>query len=188
MVSQLQFASRLRDSEFHGEALEEALDVFFPDEEERDKVRASSNTHIVDGSTIRKKRLRLDALSINMERRELQYLVDCKAIESAHVYSDGSPVTGTEIQGMLLELWLTSGIMTTIIMPGMALHYGFCRVVDKALAFLWALWLVCGPRKETFLVVHDVIVARNLFPIFQKNNNPGVAQKYKSFFKNGHLD
>jgi hypothetical protein len=101
-------------------------------------------------------RIKLDAVTLQIERRQLQYLLKNKreTLQSAHVYTDASPVTGNELQGMLLELCFVCGLIQTIVLPGVMMHYGACAVVDKCVALLWALFLVVGPEFEllNFLV------------------------------------
>jgi hypothetical protein len=97
----------------------------------------------------------MDAMGMNLERRMVaEICTEPDNIISARVFSDGSPATGTEIQGMVLEIFTRDREWPmNIIMPGMSLMYGRMRTIDKAIAFLWALWLVAGPGKVTYTMV-----------------------------------
>jgi hypothetical protein len=90
-------------------------------------------------------KLRLDAVTMNIERREFRDLYENHKDElvSCHLYSDGSPVTGQELQGMVLEM-ITCSTIFVFIMPGVVLHFGGTRLIDKAFAFLWSLHLMVG--------------------------------------------
>jgi hypothetical protein len=88
-----------------------------------------------------------------LERRELAFLCSNPSeISSAHLYSDGSPVTGTEIQGMVMEIIMITSIVYTFVLPAAALQYGFCRTIDKAVALMWALWIITGD-KRLFMII-----------------------------------
>lgn len=80
-----------------------------------------------------------------IERREFADLCYNRPDDliSAQIFSDGSPITGHELQGMVLFLWLVDGLRR-LVLPGIHLHYGGSRLVDKAVALLWALFLVLG--------------------------------------------
>ena len=82
---------------------------------------------------------------MNIDRREFQnlYANHRDDVESVHVYSDGSPVVGEEVQGMALYIFIL-GVTHRYVLPDVVLHFGGTRLVDKAVAFLWALHLVIG--------------------------------------------
>ena len=63
------------------------------------------------------------------------------------MWSDASPVAGTDLQGQVLLIVLASGLTINRVLPGVCLAYGFGRVIDKAIALLHALFLICGPDK-----------------------------------------
>ena len=80
----------------------------------------------------------MDAMGMNLERRIVaEICTESDNIISAHVFSDGSPVTGTEIQGMVLEIVVRGREWPmNIIMPGMSLMHGMMRAIDKVIALL----------------------------------------------------
>ena len=91
-------------------------------------------------------RLKLDAVTMNLERRMMQDLCTNRRheLQSAHLFTDASPVTGNELQGMVIDLCFASGFILTMVLPGVCMHFGRCRLVDKCAALLWALFLVVG--------------------------------------------
>ena len=100
--------------------------------------------------TLERARLRLDATSMLIERREwAMWRADLEnPIISIHIQSDASPVTGTELQGMLLDVCFLGGAILRRYLPPMSLAYGFYAAIDKTVALLWSLWLVAGPGEE----------------------------------------
>ena len=64
------------------------------------------------------------------------------------VSSDGSKVCGTEVQGMLMDIFLSDGSIETSIFPGASMAHLMTREVDKAIALLRVVWLVAGPSAE----------------------------------------
>ena len=157
LVKQLYFASFLRDTGDQVEGLEAALEVFCPNEEVLEATKKQVvDTHVCSPTAIRKGRLRLDAIGMSVDRRLIAEVCSDNGanVISAHVFSDGSPVTGTEIQGMALEIFVKDRPKPLCItLPGMSLMYGMMRTIDKAIAFLWALWLVAGPTSVTFTII-----------------------------------
>ena len=65
-----------------------------------------------------------------------------------HLFSDASPVTGQEIQGMVLQIVFGGRSVRDLILPGSILPYNGCSIFDKAIALLWALYLVFGADFE----------------------------------------
>jgi len=85
--------------------------------------------------------LRLDIVSILLFHRELtQWLDKPGTITSIHLYTDGSPVTGLEIQAIILDIILCTGAVHRWILPAMCLTYGMAGALDKALALCWCIF------------------------------------------------
>ena len=81
----------------------------------------------------------MDTTSMNIQRRQIADLAQRPDdLTSAHLFADGSPVTGSEVQGMVLELCLKTGEVQTSYLPGISLTHGFMRWIDKAFALMWA--------------------------------------------------
>ena len=145
----LRFARRLQDASVAPEVLEAALDFAVPDDELFDEVQRQKPTEPGKNETYTA-RLKLDATSMLLEQREFRHIYQTcpDSIVSAHLYSDASPVTGTEIQGMALDVCYDDWQIQTMVMPGVALHFGGAKLIHKVVAFLWSLSLMLGPQIE----------------------------------------
>ena len=90
--------------------------------------------------------MKLDTFTMNIERRYFKNIFEHRRDEvvSAHVFADGSPVTGCELQGMILQLVFVDGTIEEFIMSGVVLDFGEARLIDKAQAFLYSLTLIAG--------------------------------------------
>ena len=173
----VRFASHLHDVRLTNAAMEDALDLALtPRARRKAKERKTPQR-----TAILESRLRIDAVAMCLERRELEALYMCQdTVESMHVLSDGSPVTGTELQGMILQIIKRNSRHTVnIILPGVA--QGCCRLIDKALALMWAIFLVTGDMNVmawVFSSIRSVTTdmgvelglggVSNLLPIFEK--------------------
>jgi hypothetical protein len=106
-------------------------------------------------------RLRIDGVAMIIERRWFRDLFENRRHEvlSMHLYTDGSPVCGMELQGMILDILFTDGTLIVLILPGCMMHYGGCRVIDKVLCFLWALHLVAGVDYEILLWIFSLLTS-----------------------------
>jgi hypothetical protein len=142
----LSFGRFLRNTAEQDAALEAAIEFACPDKELRDHVNEFKPRSRKRTSQYRA-RLKLDPCAMLIERREMQHMFETApdSLESAHLFTDGSPVSGAELQGMVLQLCIVGGVIRSIIMPGVVLHYGGASVVDKAISFLWSLFLISGP-------------------------------------------
>ena len=81
-------------------------------------------------------------------------------LESINLQSDGSPVTGTELQGQILEVIMKEPrVCKTIVMPGTALEYGQYGLMSKIIAFLWSLFLLVGPWEYGLRFILNMIAS-----------------------------
>jgi hypothetical protein len=100
-------------------------------------------------TTRQRARHRFDVTLMLLERREFHEWVAAGVIESIHVFSDGSPVTGKELQGQITDIMLKSGALYRRVLPGAEVFYSLTNATQKGITLLWGLFLVRGPRKET---------------------------------------
>ena len=149
ILRQINFCKHLRNTAEMDEALEAAIDAVCPDAGLKQLVRVWQ-PEIGKKSMLFVNRLKLEPCAMLLERREFKALFECRRdqLQSAHLFTDGSPVSGQELQGMILQLVYIDGTVRNFILPGVVLHYGFNSVADKTIALLWALFLVCGPDEE----------------------------------------
>ena len=141
----LRFSKHLKSLEDAGVAMRDCIDAACDDVALRDQV-LDQLPDFPKKSALNHGRMKLDAVTMNIERREFQHLIDNEKenVVSCHLYTDGSPVTGSEMQGMVLDICMLTGIVFTYVLPGCVMHYGMCRAIDKVFAFLWSLHLVIG--------------------------------------------
>ena len=92
---------------------------------------------------------RLDILDMQLFRWRFNADRLMDIIASIHLYSDASPVTGEELQGMVCEIVRTNGSTERTTLPGASLVYGGFNVVAKCIALVWAVWLVVGPTLDS---------------------------------------
>ena len=145
VLKYLKFGKHLKALEDADLALNDALEFACTSNELLDEVTGQLPER-PRKSALHHARMKLDAVAMNIERREFADLLGNRPheLESAHLFTDASPVTGTELQGMVLELFLITGMLMKVVMPGVVLHFGGTRLIDRIIAFLWSLTLMIG--------------------------------------------
>ena len=111
------------------------------------------------GRTNRRSLMKLDAVGCLIQRRQVAAIIGDGTLRSVHLFADGSPVTGLEIQAMLIDMAFTSGTVERTILPAVLLGYSLTTALDKTLALLWALWLCVGPAMEIMRTVLDSVIS-----------------------------
>jgi len=66
-------------------------------------------------------------------------------IECITIFTDSSPNSGLEFQGMIATVRKTSGDFYSVTLPGSTLAYGLQDVLSKTIALVWSVWLLTGP-------------------------------------------
>lgn len=138
----MRFTRHLHNQECVGDAADDGLDAaLVGDTTQLERTRVPKKTSLMQG------RMHLDATHMLLDRRFFKDLLTNRPddLVAAFVYSDGSPVSGTELQGMVMDMIMRDRSIITRIMPGVALAYGAFGVMSKAFAFLWAIYLGIGP-------------------------------------------
>ena len=141
----LDFAKYLRSTYDFGEA-GTAWERFKKDgelEEPRPKHRDPPRTRL------QRARQRLDLATCLVERREYHAALANGDIVAIVLYSDGSPVKGNELQGLVMDITFTDGHKDTVILPGASLTYGHTDCMNKTAVLVFSLWLVFGPGEAT---------------------------------------
>ena len=64
------------------------------------------------------------------------------------MFTDSSPVTGEEFQGMIADIVFKNGSLRRLTLPDASLGYCNFDAVSKAVSLLWASWLVAGPSER----------------------------------------
>ena len=102
---QLKFASHCKDFREFEEALLDGLQVFISDSDDCRDIADATEVH--SRSSLQRSLQKLDAVAMALTQRELEELSrHPERVESAHLFSDGSDVCGTEMQGMVLQIVL----------------------------------------------------------------------------------
>ena len=108
---------------------------------------------------LRDARKRLDVVGMLVDRREVAAFLEAGVIRCVNLFSDASPVTGTELQGMVANLCFFDGSSRTYVLPGASLGYGKYDAANKSIALLHALWLSFGTDKATLRKFLDLVVS-----------------------------
>ena len=85
---------------------------------------------------------------MNLTRRLFRKWRLAGSVKCIHLYSDASPVTGSEIQGMVVDVIFTDASMERFVCPGVNLAYGHTDTFSKGVSLLWAIWLIAGPSVD----------------------------------------
>jgi hypothetical protein len=140
----LSFFSVLRNTADFSDAVRKArtCDDAGSDEVERGSGKDASQR------TICRSYGRMDIVGMHLDRRRWHAELATDAVDAIVIYTDASPVTGSELQGMIADVALKSGEVRRVIMPGSTLSYGHYGIVGKTIAFVWSAWLSFGPKPE----------------------------------------
>jgi len=154
LVRALFFARHLNDAREFTEAVDDAHDYEHAgDGSKRDSSVDPSRTSIDRGMQ------KLDITDLLLHRRELHADAKTDNLVAVSLFSDASPTTGTEVQGMVLDLLRRDGSTDRIVLPGCTLLYGMFDAVSKAVALLHAIWMLAGPDYETVAYVLSKVVS-----------------------------
>ena len=110
-------------------------------------------------STRQRARQRLDCVAMLIDRSQFEEWRARDMVRNINVYSDGSPVIGEELQGMLIDVHLRTGAMVRKTLPGSQLSYGFAGVTAKGLALLWGMMLLVGASEHSLTWIMDKITS-----------------------------
>ena len=91
---------------------------------------------------------KLDIVDCLLLRRE--FTADCihDRIWTISLYSDSSPVSGDETQGMIMDVLYKDRSTKRLTLPGTTLAYGMFDAVNKTVGLMHAMWLVAGPSAK----------------------------------------
>ena len=146
LVHALSVVRHLRSPKLFVEALDDTYDYLFQDED----VGPRGDRHLDPSRTSLQRALaRSDVVSMNITRRMFMQWRLAGVVKAINVYCDASPVTGAELQGMIIDVVFNDDReMERITLPGSTLAYGFTGTMSKGVALLWAIWLVAGPSTD----------------------------------------
>lgn len=146
-INAIAFARHLRSPRYFKEAIDDVsayMDMDSP-EPRQDPVDHSKDPK---RSALMRSLARADAVGMLLTRRQFRQWRKDDVIAAINLYSDASPVVGVELQGMLCDILFKDGTTLRMILPGSTLAYGHTDTISKAVALVWAIWLVAGPTLE----------------------------------------
>jgi len=142
LIRSLSFSKFMRDQRDFSDALN-AADEFG---KKLDRGTSQRNTSDDVSRTARQTAFtRADILGMLLQRREFKANRLCNKIQTIHLFTDASPVTGEELQGMIMETILFGMQVIRDVLPGSTLAYGQFGAISKTIALYYGLWLVAGP-------------------------------------------
>ena len=86
-------------------------------------------------SNLDRAKARMDRVGMNIERRLFHAEMARDEVLAINAYSDSSPVTGAELQGMVIDICKYGGGKRRVRLPGASLFYGATDAASKAVAF-----------------------------------------------------
>ena len=151
----LYFSRFLKSSRYFTAAAQAAFAYDNPDhdEAERDCSNDPSRWSIDDANK------KLDIVDLLILRRRMHAAAEHDSIKAINVYTDSSPVSGTEMQGMLMDIHFTDDTHDRIELPGGSLTYGLFDAVSKTICLLHAFWLIAGPDAKTVKYVCSRVIS-----------------------------
>ena len=138
----LGFSQHLRAQISFSDALQAAED-YERDVAEEDAVARDPLTDPSE-SALASNVIRLDPVACLLTRREFAQYIKDDSLEAVNLYSDGSPVCGAELQGMIMDIHLKNGEQRQLTLPGSMLQYGHTDWISKGVALVWSVSLVVG--------------------------------------------
>ena len=148
LLDAVSFSLKLRQVQEYSDALDDADRILNPSFEERP---ARDRSGDASRSTVLRAKVRVDAVGMSLGRRQFDQDRLDDSVQSIHGYTDSSPVTGAEFQGMLVDIVKYDESVRRVPLPASTLHYGRCDAVNKAMCFVWGVWLLFGPTRENML-------------------------------------
>jgi len=134
-VQGLAFTRHLKTPRLFSEALEDAAAFDSVDFEAAPR----DDSQDIRRSQLERARARLDIVAMMMDRREFAAWMEDDALDAITIYSDASPVVGTELQGMLIDYIVGEEVFRKVL-PGSILTYGRSTWQNKAIALVWAVF------------------------------------------------
>ena len=102
---------------------------------------------------------KLDIVDCLLYRREFRAWMQLDSILAINAWSDSSPVSGDEMQGMILDVNFRNGDKVRTCLPGASLAYGNFDAANKSAGLMHAIWMIAGPDYATCRYVCDKIVS-----------------------------
>ena len=137
------------------EAMGDAHVVDHPDEgaEDRDASKDVKRASLLEAQG------KLDVVSMLLHRRQFHADRVHDRIDAIQLFSDSSPNSGSEFQGMVADVHRKDKSFERLVLPGSTLaYYSLCDAISKTIALVWAVWLVVGPDIDDMRYWFDKVV------------------------------
>ena len=122
LVHAISICSHLRDVKYFSEVLDDTYDYLLLDGDNALPERRRDNDP--RRKTLQRAMARADMVCCSLTRRQFQRWRKDDAIRSINIYSDASPVTGSELQGIIIDVNFKDNTIQRILLPGSTLAYG----------------------------------------------------------------
>ena len=110
-------------------------------------------------ATLRRTMSKLDILDCLLWRRKFHAARMLDVLFSVNFFTDSSPVSGHELQGLVMDIWWSPDTGERVTMPGTSLAYGLFDATNKAIGLLHSLWLLTGPHYDDVWYVCTKVVS-----------------------------
>jgi len=126
-----------------------------PPEEEDEEAGTHKGT---DPRSLARARARFDIVDCLVGRRKMKEWLSKGLVQGICLYSDASPVTGTELQGLVCDVMVEGIGLQRTILPGASMSYGKYDAVNKCIALLHALYLNFAGERQVMKDLLDHVV------------------------------
>ena len=154
-INALSITVRLRNAEEFEETLQEAQ--WYEDDDLLCERKRDASRDPTPSGIYRSQR-RLDVVGMAIERRIWHEEVEDDLVDAINCYSDSSPVVGTELQGMVVDICRADESVRRVWLPGGSIFYGQQNAICKVMCFLWSCFLVFGPELRHLRYFCDRVV------------------------------
>lgn len=151
------FSRLLRDTKHFSDAMQAAHEFECGDTGDMEVERDSSDDP--SRHALQLVASRLDLADCLLHRREFQADYEHDTLFAINAFSDGSPSSGEELQGMVIDVFRRHRDPERITLPGSTLPYSRFDAVSKTIALLHAFWLIAGPNFQTLSYVLSKVIS-----------------------------
>ena len=157
MINATFFRRRLRSGRDFTEAADDAWRFQHPESDDEEAERDA--TFDPRRSSLERSMAKVDILDMLLLRRLFHALCQFDLLFSVNIWSDSSPNSGEELQGMVMDIMLVDGTHERIALPAASLVYGMFDSVSKTMAIVHAIWMIAGPDHATIAYVCSKVMS-----------------------------
>ena len=101
-------------------------------------------------------RPRIDMVCMIFERKYWSIGKFAGEDRSLHLYVDSSPNSGRDVFGICIDIFIHGQLAAHRILPPVCLGHGYSTALDKTMALLWSIYLICGTMDVMEKFLQDV--------------------------------